>query len=195
MDLRSFADSIGYPAAGLGILIESAGIPFPGETMLLAVAALAATGGLDIRVVVASGAVGAIVGANLGYAAGHFGGRPFLERFGSALRVRPSHVARAESFFARWGGWAVLAGRFVSVIRAWISFLAGMSRMPFGHFLAVTAVGAIAWAVLIGTLGYYLGHDWTALQHVVRGLGWAALAVAFALVAGAIAVRRRRGRI
>ncbi|MGH7777856.1 MAG: DedA family protein [Candidatus Dormibacterales bacterium] len=194
MDLRSIADSIGYPAAGLGILIESAGIPFPGETMLLAVAALAAAGGLDIRIVVASGAAGAVLGASMGYGAGHFGGRPFLERFGSTLRVKPAHVARAEAFFARWGVWAVLVGRFVSVIRAWISFLAGMSRMPFGAFLGVTTVGAVAWAILIGTLGYYLGHDWTTLEHLIRGLGWGTLAVVVVAVAAVIVVRRRRAR-
>lgn len=194
MDLRSIADSIGYPAAGLGILIESAGIPFPGETMLLAVAALAATGGLDIRIVVASGAAGAVLGASMGYWAGHFGGRPFLERFGSTLRVRPAHVARAEAFFARWGGLAVLAGRFVSIIRAWISFLAGMSRMPFGAFLGVTTVGAVAWAILIGTLGYYLGHDWTALEHLIRALGWGTLAIVVVVFAAVIVVRRRRAR-
>ncbi|MGH7902565.1 MAG: DedA family protein [Candidatus Dormibacteraceae bacterium] len=194
MDLRAIADGIGYPAAGIGILIESSGIPFPGETMLLAVAALAAQGGLDIRIVIASAAAGAIIGANFGYGAGYFGGRPLLERFGRVLHVRASHVSQAEMFFARWGGWAVFAGRFVSVIRAWISFLAGMSRMPFRVFSLVTAAGAVLWAILIGTLGYYLGHNWGALERLIRGLGWAGLGLAIVVVAGILLARRRRSR-
>src|SRR5215472_12832157 len=98
LDLRAIADAIGYPAAGLGILIESAGIPFPGETMLLAVAAYAALGRLDILAVVAIGALGAITGANIGYGIGYFGGRPFVERMGGFLRVGPAHFARSELF-------------------------------------------------------------------------------------------------
>src|SRR5439155_21472105 len=102
------AQALGYPAAGLGILIESAGIPFPGETMLLAAAAYAATGHLDIRLVVVLAAVGAIVGANLGYCAGYFGGRPFVERLGGLVRLNPGHMARSELFFARYGAATIL---------------------------------------------------------------------------------------
>src|SRR2546429_2495497 len=130
IDIRALADAIGYPAAGLGILIESAGIPFPGETMLLAVAAYAAQGRLDIRLVVVLGAVGALLGANLGYGVGYLGGRPFVRRMGRLLRIGPSHFARSELFFARYGGLTILFARFVIGLRTWASVMAGMSPAP-----------------------------------------------------------------
>src|SRR5260370_1983564 len=130
LDIRAIADAIGYPAAGLGILIESAGIPFPGEAMLLAVTAYAALGHLDIRLVVAVAALGALTGANLGYSVGYFGGRPFVERMGRFLHTGPSHIARSELFFARYGGVTVLVARFVLGPRTWPSVMPGMSPLP-----------------------------------------------------------------
>jgi membrane protein YqaA with SNARE-associated domain len=131
IDVRAIAGAIGYPAAGLGILIESAGIPFPGETMTIAAAAYAATGALDIRLVAPIAALGSLIGANLGYAAGYRGGRPFLERFSRLLRLNASRMARTEAFFARYGAATVLLGRFVLGLRTWSALMAGMARMPF----------------------------------------------------------------
>jgi len=194
VDIRALADAIGYPAAGLGILIESAGIPFPGETALLAVAAYAAAGNLDIRLVVVLGAVGAISGANLGYGVGFFGGRPLVERLSHTLRLSASHMTRAEVFFARHGGLTVLLGRFVLGLRSWASVMAGMSRMPIWTFELYTAVGAIAWAIVIGTIGFYLGSNWTLVEHVVSYLGAGGLAVGAALIVTLLLLRRRDSR-
>lgn len=176
-DLRAIADAIGYPAAGLGILIESAGIPFPGETMLLAVAAYAAAGSLDIRLVIPFGAVGAIMGADLGYAIGYFGGRPFVECLSRFFRLSTRHLARSELFFARHGAPTIFVGRFVPGLRSWASMMAGMARMPFWTFQAYTAIGAIAWAIGIGALGYYLGSNWSLIERVAGYLGLGGLAV------------------
>jgi membrane protein DedA with SNARE-associated domain len=191
-DIPAIADALGYPAAGLGILIESAGVPFPGETMLLAVAAYAARGRLDIRVVIALGALGALMGANLGYAIGYFGGRPFVERMGRLLRIGPSHFARSELFFARYGAVTVLFARFVIGLRTWASVMAGMSRMPFWTFQIFSALGGVAWAVAIGTIGFMLGNNWSLVERLISYLGIGGVAVVAALIAGVLLLRFRR---
>jgi membrane protein DedA with SNARE-associated domain len=190
-DIRAIADAIGYPAAGLGILIESAGVPFPGETMLLAVAAYAAQGALDVRLVVALGALGAMLGANLGYAIGYVGGRPFVERMGRFLRIGPSHFARSELFFARYGGVTVLFARFVIGLRTWASVMAGMSRMPFWTFQLFSALGGVAWAIVIGAVGFTLGSNWSLVERLVRYLGIGGLVFLAVVIAAALLLRRR----
>src|SRR5437763_6686722 len=170
LDLPALADAISYPAAGLGILIESAGVPFPGETMLLAVAAYAAAGHLDIRLVIAMGALGAITGANLGYAAGYYGGRPFVERLGRLLHVNASHMARSELFFARYGASTILFARFVLGLRTWMSVMAGWAPMPFWRFHLFSGLGGVAWAAAFGTPAFYLGPSWRLGDQAVRYL-------------------------
>lgn len=194
VDIRLIADTIGYPAAGLGILIESAGIPFPGETTLLAVAAYAAAGKLDIRLVVAFAAAGAIAGANLGYAIGHFGGRPLVERLIRVLHLNASHLARSEMFFARHGGLTILVGRFVLGLRSWASVMAGVSRMPIWAFELYSAIGGIAWAIVIGTVGFYLGANWALVERAISFLGIGGLAVVAGVIVALLLLRRRAAR-
>ena len=191
IDVRAIADAIGYPAAGLGILVESAGVPFPGETMTLAAAAYAATGALDIRLVVLIAAFSSLVGANVGYLAGHRGGRPFVERFSHLLRLNPGHMARTEVFFARYGGAAVLFGRFVLGLRTWSALMAGMARMPLLQFQAASASGALVWATVIGLIGFYLGSNWSHVTRLLEYLGLGGVIVVAMVILGLWLLRRR----
>jgi membrane protein DedA with SNARE-associated domain len=193
-DLRTLADAIGYPAAAIGILVESAGVPFPGETMLLAVAAYAAAGHLDIRLVATVGAFGAIVGGDAGYLAGRHGGRPFVERFGRFFRIDPGHLAASELFFTRHGFWAVITARFVIGLRTWFSVLAGMSHMPFWEFQLASAVGGVAWAIAISAVGYFLGKNWSLVERTVSWLGIGGLALVVLVVATLLYWRRFASR-
>jgi membrane protein DedA with SNARE-associated domain len=167
----AIVDAVGYPAAGLGILIESAGVPFPGEALLLAAAAWAAARDHSIALVILFGFLGATAGADIGYLLGYRGGRPFVERFGSMLHIRPEYLARAELFFARRGDSAILAARFVLGLRTWASMLAGMSRMPFWRFQMFSALGGLVWATVIGLAGYLLGSNLPLLEAIVRDVG------------------------
>ena len=182
MDPASIVDTLGYPAAGLGILIESAGIPFPGEALLLAAAAWAAARHHSIVLVILFGFAGATAGADLGYYLGYKGGRPFVERFGSLFHIRPEHIARSEMFFARHGDKAILGARFVLGLRTWGSMLAGMARMPFWRFQLFSALGALGWAVGIGIAGYLLGDNLGLIAAILRAIGIGGLVV-IALVA------------
>ena len=191
MSWTSVVDAIGYPAAGLGILIESAGIPFPGEALLLAAAAWAAARHHSLLLVILFGFLGATVGADLGYLLGYKGGRPFVERFGRVFRIRPEHIARSELFFARYGDRAVLASRFVLGLRTWGSMLAGMARMPFWRFQVFSAIGGLAWAAGIGIAGYLLGSNLPLLEAVVRDIGLGGLVLIGVVVVILVVVQLR----
>jgi membrane protein DedA with SNARE-associated domain len=184
-------DALGYPAAGLGILIESSGIPFPGEVLLVAAAAWAAASHHSIVLVILFGFLGATAGADIGYYLGFKGGRPFVERFGRLFRIRPDHIARSELFFARHGDKAVLAARFVLGLRTWGSMLAGMARMPFWRFQLFSALGGLAWAIVIGVAGYLLGSNLPLLEAIIRAVGLGGLALVVLLAAILIVAGRR----
>ena len=191
MNPTAIVDALGYPAAGLGILIESSGIPFPGEVLLLAAAAWAAARHHSIVLVILFGFLGATAGADIGYVLGFKGGRPFVERFGSVFRIRPEHIARSELFFARHGDKAVLAARFVLGLRTWGSMLAGMARMPFWRFQLFSALGGLAWATAIGVAGYLLGSNLPLLEAIIRAIGLGGLALVVLLAVVLILAARR----
>lgn len=191
MDWSSLVDALGYPSAGLGILIESSGVPFPGETLLLVAAAWAAARHHSLVLVIFFGFLGATAGGDLGYWLGYRGGRPFVERFGALFHIRPEHIARSELFFARHGDRAILAARFVLGLRTWGSMLAGMARMPFWRFQLFSAIGGLGWAAVVGVAGYVLGSNLPLLEAIVRGIGIGGLVV-IALIAVILFVARQR---
>jgi membrane protein DedA with SNARE-associated domain len=191
LDWARIVDVLGYPSAGLGILIESSGVPFPGEALLLAAAAWAAVRHHSIVLVILFGFLGATLGADVGYFLGYRGGRPFVERFGHLFRIRPEHLAHAELFFARQGDKAVILARFVLGLRTWASMLAGMAHMPFWRFQFFSAVGGLLWAVAIGLAGYVLGNNLPLLETIIRDIGIGGL-TALLVIALILLVARRR---
>jgi membrane protein DedA with SNARE-associated domain len=195
LDVRAAAELLGYPAAALGILIENAGIPFPGALTLLAVAVYAGAGNLDIGVVVLAGGLGALLGGDLGYLAGHRGGRPFVERFSRLLHFNPGHLARSEMLFTRYSGTTILLGRFVVGLRTWASVLAGMAGMPFWIFQLYSLAGALVWAVAVGAAGFYVGRNWLAIESLARALGAGGLAAGAMLILAVLLLRTRASRI
>ena len=191
MDLAQIVDTLGYPSAGLGILIESSGVPFPGEALLLGAAAWAAARHHSIVLVILFGFLGATLGADVGYLLGYRGGRPFVERFAHVFRIRPEHLAHAELFFARHGDKAVITARFVLGLRTWASVLAGMARMPFWRFQFFSALGGLVWAAAIGVAGYVLGNNLPLLETIVRDVGVGGL-TALLLILLILVVARQR---
>ena len=187
-------DALGYPAAGLGILIESAGVPFPGEALLLLAGAWAATRHHSILIVIVFGFVGTTAGADIGYWLGHRGGRPFVERFGAIFHIRPDRLARAELFYARYGDKAVLASRFLVGLRTWGAMLAGMARMPFWRFQLFSAIGGLGWATVIALAGYLLGSNLVLLETIARDIGVGGLIIGFLIVLVLLVARERASR-
>jgi uncharacterized protein (TIGR03382 family) len=190
LDVRAVADWVGYPVAGLGTLVEGLGLPLPGELTLVAAAAYAAAGHLDIRLVALAGGLSAVIAGDLGYLAGYTGGRPFVERFSHLVHVNPGHLARSEMFFTRYGGRTILFGRFVLGLRTWACVLAGMAHMPFWTFQAYSAAGALLWAILVGAAGFYLGSNWSRVQELAHAAGVGGLVVVALLILAALLLRR-----
>jgi len=150
----------GYWAVFVFIAIESMGIPFPGETMLLVAAIYAGTTHrLSILLVIVAAASGAILGDNLGFIIGRVGGYRLLRRYGHYIRLDERKLKLGQYLFMKHGGKVVFFGRFVAVLRAWAAFLAGTNRMRWPGFLLFNALGGIVWATLFGLGGYYLGDS------------------------------------
>lgn len=190
--LTSLVETYGYPLVALFVGIESSGIPFPGETMLVTAAVYAGSGHLSIFWVIVAGTAGAIVGDNLGYTAGRYGGRQLVTRYGRYIRIKPEQLERAEIFFQRHGNKTVFLGRFVAVLRAWTAFLAGTNRMPWPTFLLYNAAGGILWAIVYGLLGYTLGHNLPLLHRITQFLGIGGVVVAIIVVGVALVLWQRR---
>jgi membrane protein DedA with SNARE-associated domain len=150
----------GYWAVLIFVTIESTGIPFPGETMLITAGIYAgSTHRLSIWLVIAAAATGAILGDSFGYFVGREGGYRLLRRHGHHLRLDERKLKLGQYLFMKHGGKVVFFGRFVSVLRTWAAFLAGMDRMEYRRFLAFNAAGGILWASLYGIGSSVLGSN------------------------------------
>src|SRR5262249_30197806 len=174
----------GYPLLFLLVMGESSGVPVPGETALIAAAVLAADGKLQIELVIALAALGAIVGDNIGYLIGHKGGRWVLERPGRFHRRRLQALRMGEAFFERHGPKAVFLGRFVLVLRVWASWLAGATHMRWRSFLFWNALGGVCWATAVGLVAYFLGRS---ASHAIEAFGiYGLIAVSAAVIGGVL---------
>ncbi len=190
--MTSFITQHGLPLLFAAVAVESFGVPVPGETAVIAFGILASQGHYSIEVVIAVAAVAAIVGDNLGFwLIGRRGGRALIARYAWIDRRTERVIPRAQAVIARYGGRAVFFGRFVSVLRETIAWVAGLAGMPWPKFLFWNALGGIAWATAIGLLAYFGGK---ALADAVSryGLyaGAAAVAAAVLILAGQRLIRR-----
>ncbi|MHB8599367.1 MAG: DedA family protein [Ktedonobacteraceae bacterium] len=159
-ELTQLLHVYGYWAVLVFVSIESIGIPFPGETMLLVAAIYAGTTHqLFIPFVIAAAAAGAIIGDNIGFFIGREGGYRLLRRYGHYIRLNERKLKLGQYLFKKHGGKVVFCGRFVAVLRALAAFLAGTNRMQWPRFLIFNALGGIVWATIYGLGGYLLGKN------------------------------------
>jgi membrane protein DedA with SNARE-associated domain len=182
----------GLVALFLAVMLESGGVPFPGETALIAAAIFASRGELDIWEVIAVAAVAAIVGDNIGYLIGRTAGRKVLTWFGPLHRLSQGVLPWSERFFERHGGKTIFFARFFSVLRVTAAWLAGISRMHWWTFFLWNAAGGICWAVLVGLISYYVGH--AAADAIERYGLWAGVGIVLllAIVWGAVHLWKKR---
>jgi membrane protein DedA with SNARE-associated domain len=184
----------GLPLLFVAVMIESFGLPIPGETSLIAFAVLASEGHYDIRWVIVVAAAGAIVGDNLGYwLIGRLGGRELFARWEWLDRYSQRILPRGEALMERHGGKIVFFGRFVSILRYTVAWMAGLSKMRWLKFLFWNAAGGIAWATAIALIAYYLGH--AVITEIERYGLYAAAAVVVIGALAFIVIRRTRTRL
>ena len=193
-ELTNFLMVYGYWAVLLFVAIESTGIPFPGETMLLVAAIYAGTTHrLAIELVIVAAAGGAILGDNLGYWVGREGGYRLLRRYGRYVRLDERKIKLGQYLFRKHGGKVVFFGRFIAVLRAWAAFLAGTNRMPWVSFLIYNALGGIIWATLYGLGGYFFGNN---VHRLTGPIGPTTIALGLLITIASLAfVRRNEQRL
>jgi membrane protein DedA with SNARE-associated domain len=181
--LTHFFTSHGLPLLFAVVMLESFGIPLPGETALIAFGILASQGHYSIYWVIVLAALAAIVGDNLGYwVIGRWGGRALFERWAPLRRYAEKTLPATERVMARHGGKVVFFGRFITVLRYTAAWVAGLAKMAWWRFLFWNALGGICWAVAVGLVAYYSGH--AAADAIQRYGIYAAVAIAVVVVVG-----------
>jgi membrane-associated protein len=171
------------------------GLLVPGETAVVVGGVVAERGHASLPLLIGLVWFAAVGGDLVSFVVGRRLGRPFLDAHGARLRIRPEQVARVERFFARYGGKAVLLGRFVGILRALTPFVAGASRLPLRRFLPYSVVGALAWAATFTLVGYAFAGSFESAGETAARIALAAAVVAsLLLVAGARARRARQRR-
>jgi membrane protein DedA with SNARE-associated domain len=192
--LLSYFEQYGYWVVFFGVMLENAGVPVPGETILLAAGFVAAKGQFNLWAVMAIATVGAVLGDNAGYFIGRNIGRATLERYGRYVALTRARIVHMEKFFASHGDKTILVARFITGLRVFAALLAGSSRMQWRTFALYNMMGAVMWSVAITLAGFFFGRSWELLERWIRGAGLIALAAAVLIVITMILLRRRKRR-
>jgi len=188
--ILEWIERFGYYAVALGVLLESAGVPVPGETALMTAAFAAAGGVLQLPLIIAVAAAASILGDNAGYLLGRRLDRGWLERHGRRMLLTPARLQRMDWYFACYGPAAVALARFATGVRLVAPLLAGVARMPWKVFVRFNALGAVSWAAVMGGLGCGAGGGWGVLASPVARLAVAIFGGMVAMVLVGIALRR-----
>jgi len=152
-----YLDRYGYWAIFLGVMIEDFGVPLPGETLLIAGSILAALGQFKVGWILLIGFSGAIIGDNIGYAIGYYGGRRFVIKYGRYFFLSRARLHRLEGFFESHGGKIIVVARFIEGLRQFNGLVAGIGQMRWRRFLAFNIVGALLWSSFWVGIVYFLG--------------------------------------
>lgn len=191
--LSSLYGAVGYLGVLIAMAIESAMVPLPSELILPFAGFLVSDpsqiepltgGGWNFWIVVVAATIGNTIGSLIAYAIGAWGGRPFLERYGRYLLIRPHEIELAEHFFEKYGSATAFFSRLLPIVRTFISFPAGVARMPLGRFIVYSTAGAFLWSMLLVYAGTLLGSRWVDIRHALQPFD---LLIAVAVV-GAVAL-------
>jgi membrane protein DedA with SNARE-associated domain len=193
-DVQPLLEHYGYLSVGGFVLLEDFGVPVPGEVILIAAAIFAGSGHMNIALVILVAVAGAVIGDNIGYIVGRFGGRPLIERFGRYVFLTPERLDRAEAYFNRSGGKVVVFARFVEGHRQVNGLLAGTVGMHWLKFLAYNAAGAVLWVCAWALIGYYAGVNIGPIYAGFERYKWYVIGAVIVIIAAVVVVRVRRRR-
>jgi len=190
--LAPVLDHYGYLAVAALVCLEDFGVPAPGETVLVAASVYAGAHRLSIVVVGLVALVAAVVGDNIGFAIGTFGGHALVERYGRYVRLTPERFERAERWFSRRGGLVVIVARFVEGLRQANGIIAGTTEMPWHRFLVFNAIGATLWVATWTTIGYVAGEHVDRVYSIASRVTLAVVGLAIVGLLARFLIRRRR---
>jgi membrane protein DedA with SNARE-associated domain len=182
--LQNYVVEYGYWAVAISLLLENAGIPVPGETILLLASFLAfSRQELQLPYIIIVAVCAATLGDNLGFAIGYRGGRPLLNRYQATFRIPTATIARGERLFEQYGAITIFFARFIFGLRVIAGPLAGVLRMQWKRFAIFNFLGALLWVSVISLVGYHFGKHWDRLVHYMEKLNIGiAILVGIALV-------------
>lgn len=194
--IRDFAthtvESMGYPGIALLMGLDSMCIPIPSEAIMPTGGILAQQGKLDFWLVGTAGTVGSTLGSWACYGLGRQVSKEFLLKYGKYVLLRKSELEHAEHWFEKYGLTATLIGRFVPVIRTFISLPAGMYRADFKKFAIYSLIGSAPWAFLWAFVGYALSTQMTTIEGYLHIADYVVAAVLVLLVLRFLFLRRNR---
>jgi len=191
--MGTYLTEYSYWAVLLLVLLEDFGVPVPGETILIAAAVGAGTGRLNVVLVGITGFVAAVIGDNIGFAIGRYGGRALVARWGKYVFLTEERLGKAERFFDAQGGKIIVIARFLEGLRQANGIIAGIIGMPWLRFLAFNALGAALWVGCWVSVGYFGGqHITTIYNYVTRYSLYALIAIVIAVGAWVVLLLRKR---
>jgi membrane protein DedA with SNARE-associated domain len=204
-------DAVGYLGVAAAVALETIVAPIPSEVILPMAGWKVSQSAADASVLepltglawnlplaVAFATAGSVVGALVGYAIGAWGGRPILDRWGRYVGIGAEDLDRADRWFDRWGSWAVFLGRMVPLVRTFVSYPAGISRMPMGRFLLYSTLGSLPWNLALITAGFVVGENYPQIEAAIKPYEYVIYAAILVGVAAFVArwyvgKRRRAG--
>ena len=199
-------DAVGYVGVALAVALETIVAPIPSEVILPMAGWKVSQSTADPSVVepltnlpwniplaVALATVGSVIGALVGYAIGAWGGRPLLDRYGGYVGIGAEDLDRADRWFDRWGSWAVFLGRMVPLVRTFVSYPAGISRMPIGRFLVFSTLGSLPWNLALIVAGFVVGENYEQIEAAIKPYEYVVY-VAVAAAAVFVVARWWRGK-
>lgn len=166
-------DVLGYPGIFILMFAESCGIPMPSEVIMPFSGFLVADGKMTLLAITLAGTFGNLFGSLLAYWIGYKGGRPLIEKYGKYILISKHDLNLADSWFKKYGDWTVFFGRLLPVIRTYISFPAGISKMDVKKFSIYTTLGALPWTLLFGWLGVKMGANWELIREKLHNFDMA----------------------
>jgi membrane protein DedA with SNARE-associated domain len=174
-------DAVGYLGVAAAVALETIVAPIPSEVILPMAGWKVSQSAADPTVLepltdqpwnfvltVAFATLGSLVGALVGYAIGAWGGRPLLDRFGRYVGIGADDLDRADAWFERWGSWAVFLGRMVPLVRTFVSYPAGIARMPIGPFIVFSTLGSLIWNAALITAGFIVGENYVEIEAALK---------------------------
>jgi membrane protein DedA with SNARE-associated domain len=192
--MESFLTHAGYLALILFGFVEACCIPISSEITFGFAGVLASQGHLSLILVIIIGTVAELAGSFASYAVGRKGGRPAVDRFGKYVLLTQRDLDRAERFFGRRGAWAVTIGRLVPLLRAFVGLVSGLVDVPLAPFAIFNVIGTVIWAVVLSSIGYEVGSEWTKVSRDLSYSGYLVGLVVVLGLAGAVLLRLREFR-
>jgi len=169
--VKIISDS-GYLGVGFLMTLESACLPIPSEIIMPFSGYLVVLGRFSLWFVIIWGTIGNLLGSIIAYSIGFYGGRPFIERYGKYVLIRREELDKSQRFFEKHGSLSIFFSRLLPVIRTFISFPAGISKMPFWKFCLYTLIGSLFWSALLSYIGVFLGENWKSLEVYFKKFDW-----------------------